>query len=199
MIYLFVILGFTAGFLLVFGVNLFIADVTEERRRKLHDQRLEEMRMQQLDRARESLRYKDLSQLAAETNAEAAETVTFWQRFVKMIDQSGMRIKPAQLVMLSAAAGLVPALSTFFIFWNWMISVPLLIVGSSLPVMIVSWQRNQRREKLLSQLPDAYDLMSRVLRAGQTMSHALPPLTPTRSSGCGNEATANPCERLFVQ
>jgi hypothetical protein len=31
------------------------------------------------------------------------------------------------------------------------------------------------------------------------MPHALPPLTPTRSRNCGNKATANSSESLFIQ
>ena len=37
----------------------------------------------------------------------------------------------------------------------------------------VQLKRKARLEKLLSQLPDAFDLMARVIRAGQTMSQAL--------------------------
>ena len=40
-------------------------------------------------------------------------------------------------------------------------------------VAYVRYKRKARLAKLLSQLPDAFDLMSRVVRAGQTMSQAL--------------------------
>src|SRR5208337_2382334 len=41
------------------------------------------------------------------------------------------------------------------------------------PIFFVWFKRNARSEKLLSQLSDAFDLMSRVIRAGQTMSQGL--------------------------
>jgi tight adherence protein B len=47
------------------------------------------------------------------------------------------------------------------------------LIGAAVPVVYVNMKRNQRQEKLLSQLPDAFDLMSRVIRAGQTMSQGL--------------------------
>jgi tight adherence protein B len=47
------------------------------------------------------------------------------------------------------------------------------VVGTSAPFLYVSLKRKARLEKLLSQLPDAFDLMARVIRAGQTMSQAL--------------------------
>ncbi len=37
----------------------------------------------------------------------------------------------------------------------------------------VKYKRTVRLEKLLSQLPDTFDLMSRIVRAGQTLSQAL--------------------------
>ena len=42
-----------------------------------------------------------------------------------------------------------------------------------MPLFYVQFKRKARLEKLRSQLPDAFDLMGRVIRAGQTMSQAL--------------------------
>jgi len=47
------------------------------------------------------------------------------------------------------------------------------VAGFSLPWLYVNAKRKRRFEKLLSQMPDAFDLMSRVMRAGQTISHAM--------------------------
>jgi tight adherence protein B len=41
------------------------------------------------------------------------------------------------------------------------------------PLVYVQRKRNARIEKLLTQLPDSFDLMGRVIRAGQTMSQAM--------------------------
>jgi tight adherence protein B len=47
------------------------------------------------------------------------------------------------------------------------------VIGAALPVGYVYLKRHERLEKLRGQLPDAFDLMSRVLRAGQTVSQAM--------------------------
>jgi tight adherence protein B len=46
-------------------------------------------------------------------------------------------------------------------------------VGGLIPLVYVYTKRNIRLSKMLSQLPDAFDLMARVLRAGQTMAQAM--------------------------
>jgi tight adherence protein B len=47
------------------------------------------------------------------------------------------------------------------------------LAGAALPLLYVQFKRNARLEKLRSQLPDAFDLMGRVIRAGQTVSQGL--------------------------
>jgi tight adherence protein B len=47
------------------------------------------------------------------------------------------------------------------------------LIGAALPLLYVQLKRNSRLERLRSQLPDAFDLMGRVIRAGQTTSQAL--------------------------
>ena len=47
------------------------------------------------------------------------------------------------------------------------------LAATALPWFYVLYARHQRLERLLAQLPDAFELMSRVLRAGQTMSQAM--------------------------
>jgi tight adherence protein B len=47
------------------------------------------------------------------------------------------------------------------------------MVPAAFPLFYVSFKRQQRLNKLGQQLPDVLDLMSRVLRAGQTAPQAL--------------------------
>ena len=46
-------------------------------------------------------------------------------------------------------------------------------LASVIPIMYVASKRKQRLAKLLSQLPDAFDLMGRSMRSGQTISQAM--------------------------
>src|SRR5207245_4306445 len=47
------------------------------------------------------------------------------------------------------------------------------VVGALCPLLYVRIRQKSRMNKLLAQLPDAFDLMARVIRAGQTMSQAM--------------------------
>jgi tight adherence protein B len=47
------------------------------------------------------------------------------------------------------------------------------VAGAAAPLVYVHFKRKARLAKMMSQLPDAFDLMARVIRAGQTMSQAM--------------------------
>ena len=47
------------------------------------------------------------------------------------------------------------------------------LIGLWLPFLYVQYQRKARLARILDQLPEAFDLMSRVVRAGQTTSQAI--------------------------
>jgi tight adherence protein B len=71
--------------------------------------------------------------------------------------------------ILALAAGLLSGLLTRSI----VVSVLVAPLAGCLPLVWVSMMRAARLKKLQSQLPDAFDLMGRTMRAGQTMSQAL--------------------------
>ena len=86
--------------------------------------------------------------------------------------QSGKQIKPEQLLIWSLIGGdrggySGPLLSAIHRRWR---ARPR---GGLDPLALHLAGPQDRLEKLRSQLPDAFDLMSRVLRAGQTISQAL--------------------------
>jgi tight adherence protein B len=41
------------------------------------------------------------------------------------------------------------------------------------PILVVNWRRNARREKFLRQLPDAFELIARILHSGHSVPQAL--------------------------
>jgi tight adherence protein B len=51
--------------------------------------------------------------------------------------------------------------------------VPLAVLGPAAPLAWVHWRRKRRQERFLVQLPAAFDLMARVLRAGHSVPQAL--------------------------
>jgi tight adherence protein B len=133
----------------------------------------EEFRKRQRDRARKALLFKDLNQLAAEASGDAEAPSGLWQWLETMVEQSGMELTVRRLLSTAAIAGLVAGFLAGL--WRDSILVGLAAapIGAALPVLNVHLKRTARLEKLLSQLPDAFDLMGRVVRAGQTLSQAM--------------------------
>lgn len=166
------ILGFGAGALAVAGAYSLYADLFLRDRSRLSRRVNEEFRKNQRDSIQRSGLFKNLGQLAADAAAEAG-ALSLRDRFVLMVEQSGMKVTPRQLLTYMAGIGIgvtaVLALTRLP-----RVAIPVAgLLGAAIPFVIVWTRRNARLDKLLSQLPDAFELMARMSRAGQTMSQAL--------------------------
>jgi tight adherence protein B len=166
-------LTFGAVAMAVAGIYSILSDLYFRDRTRLSDRVDEAFRKRQRERARRSLLSKDLAKLAAEVNAEEADHRTIFQRIEAMTEQSGLDLTARQLQTYSIAAALISAVLLFVVRGSVLLSLLGAGVGGVGPILSVHLKRNARLDKLRSQLPDAFDLMSRVLRAGQTMSQAL--------------------------
>lgn len=166
-------LAFGAGFLLVFGANLLLSDMYEAHREQARKRLEEELRLRQQERARGSLAYKELYEMAAEGLIELRTKPTLRERFAKLTTESGLALQPRQLAGICVGAALVTALPVGILTRSWILGLVIAPAGAVLPILYVSIVRLRRLEKLLSQLPDTFDLMSRTMRAGQTISQAL--------------------------
>lgn len=165
-------LGFLTGFLLVFGANLLLADLVEARRQEARRRLEEELRKRAQERAAGSLQYKDLYEMAAQGLREIRVRQTPWQRFVQLVEESGLTWQPGQLALLCLGLFLAAGAGSGVLTRQWPLALAIGIVAAVIPVVVVAAIRLRRREKLLSQLPDAFDLMSRSLKAGQTITQA---------------------------
>jgi tight adherence protein B len=166
-------LAFMAGSALIFGLNLFIADVVEAHRQQVRRRIEEDIRARQKDRARDSLAYKEMFELAAAGTIDLRYRRTLLGRLSRLVDESGLQVRSGQLFLISLGLGAMVLFPIGVVWAHWTTAAILTPVAVSLPVVYVAIARARRKEKLLSQLPDAFDLMSRTLRAGQTMSQAL--------------------------
>ena len=90
-----------------------------------------------------------------------------------MIEQSGLELTPQKLLAIAAVSGLTLGALGGLLRQSLVIAAVGALIGAGVPLLYVQMKRKARLEKLLSQLPDAFDLMGRVIRAGQTMSQAL--------------------------
>jgi tight adherence protein B len=113
--------------------------------------------------------FKDLSRLAEEADAVHG---SFWSRCELALEQAGVTYTLQQLLLTSVACGLLPAMLAIVVFHNAPGGIAALLVGVAAPSLYTLWRRNQRIELLRRQLPDAFDIMSRSIRAGQTVMRA---------------------------
>lgn len=163
--------AFFGGLLLVFGVNLAIADSLESYRRRASTRLAGERRQRQRNRASNSLDAEELQQLVE--SADSAEARTgMAERFTRMVEQSGLMLRPGQVIGISMALALVGGALAWVVGRQWyypaFAAPPLALV----PVLYVYWAHRRRQEKMLSQLPDVFDMMARMMRAGRTIAQS---------------------------
>jgi tight adherence protein B len=163
MTFLAVVLAFAGGYSIL--TDLFLRD------RSRVDKRIdEEFRKRQRERAQKSSLFKDLTPLAAQA-AAAEERATLRQRLEALLEQSGLEWTLRRLGILMAGIGL--GLGGIGLLRGPLAAVLAGLAGAAAPLLYVARKRKARQHKLQSQLPEAFDLMARVIRAGQTTSQAL--------------------------
>jgi tight adherence protein B len=185
---IYVSMAFFAGFALVAGLNFFMVEVVEDRRKHRHLQAKEELRLRLAERARAELVDKETQKKAVSQIAEYAENPTLWASWKLMVAQSGLiGVRAETLLVIAVCIALVGGGIVAIPTQSWSIGV-LAGVGMSLaPFAFVAIKRKQRQRKLLSQLPDAYEMLSRVLRSGQTVSQAMRAIADEFSSPIAEE------------
>jgi tight adherence protein B len=171
MMILVVFIAFLAGFLVVAGLNLLVADLVEDRKRKLRARLEEESRLRQAERARTSMMNREAFELAA-AGFEAPQ-VSLWERFRDFVSQSGIDTPPERIVAACLGVAAVVGVPVMLLSRSLPLALLAGLLAGAIPLLVVAFNRAQRRKKLKSQLPDAYDMMGRVIRAGQTISQAM--------------------------
>jgi len=93
------------------------------------------------------------------------------QELDKLLQQSGSTWSTSFFVGLSLLVAVAAfALARSFPLLHWSVATALAACGSVLPFLYILGKRKQRMRKIVEQLPDALDLISRALKAG----HAFP-------------------------
>lgn len=125
------------------------------------------------EQAKKSSLFKNLGQMAAEAAVNEGKRPSLRKRFEAMVEQSGLDVTPDRLAGIAVVGAILVGLIAFVVRSNPIDAVLGTIAGGVLPIWYVNRKRNARIEKLRSQLPEAFELMARVVRAGQTLSQAL--------------------------
>ncbi len=167
-----IVVAFLAGFFLIFAINYALADVAEAHRLRARKRLEEEFRTRQKELARKSVAQENLHVTAAEGMAALQARRSWRERLVNLINEAGIAMRPDQLLVACGCAGIVAFLPCVFLWEQWCAGVLIGLAASPLPLAFVVILRRRRLDKLLSQLPGAFDLMARTMRAGQTIAQA---------------------------
>jgi tight adherence protein B len=164
--------AFLAGFFLIFAINYALADVAEAHRLRAQKRLEEEFRTRQKELARKSVAQENLNLAAAEGMASLRVRKSLREQLVTLINEAGITMRVDQLLVACACVGVVAFLPCYFVWEQWAVGILVGLAVSPLPLAYIRLLRRQRLNKILSQLPTAFDLMSRTMRAGQTLAQS---------------------------
>jgi tight adherence protein B len=128
-----------------------------------------------------SLLFKNLDQLAAapspggrdpESAAPLAQAIGINGKLQALLERANLPLRPQHLLGFAASVGLVLGLAGTFLVGLYA-GLPLAFAGGAAPIVFVHLQGKARQNKYLKQLPNAFELMARVIRAGQSVPQAL--------------------------
>jgi len=174
MLYLWISMAFFAGFAFVAGMNFFMVEVIDDRRKHSAEKAKEEMRLRNAERARLEFNSKEAQQKAVSQIQQYYENPSLWSKWKLIVAQSGIvGMKAEAFIAMAACIAILVGAIVGFVAKSWAFGVVFGLGMASLPFVFVLAKRKQRQKKLLGQLPDAYEMLSRVLRSGQTVSQAM--------------------------
>jgi tight adherence protein B len=174
LVFLTVTLGLAAGYQALSG--LLFAQSTQIRRRMADE-------FGQNSQAPQSQLFKGLDQLdlPAQTGPgnpleargpkarQARRSIA--ERLQELLDSADIPLTPRQLHCIALCLGLALASAGYVLGQVWL-AVPCGLAGLAAPLVIVLHKRRARRAAYLRQLPGAFELMARVVRAGQSVPQA---------------------------
>lgn len=155
----------------ILAVAQLVSEVFLRDRSRLSDRVDAEFIKKKAGTARKTPLFKNLGQVAADLSDDSKPTIK--QRFTMMVEQSGIDTTPAKLLIQGAIGSALAGLVVFVLARKSPGLVPAMAIGFALPILRVKKIRDKRIEKLRSQLADAFELMARVVRAGQTLGQAM--------------------------
>ena len=117
-------------------------------------------------------------------------TLRRWRAWLRdQLERAGLPLSPNAFLAGSAGAAVALLLAGWLI-QGTLLAVPGALAGAAAPWVFLRFRVNARREKLLRQLPQAFDLMARILRAGLSMPQAFRGVA---------EAVSNPIAAEFAR
>lgn len=167
------VLTFGAAALVVAGIASVFADLYVKKHGRMRRRLEEEFHLKQAQTASKPPLFRDVLTAPMEIDPEVHEDLSWRERLRALVAQSGLPLTVRRLFLLMLGSGLICGLLGYLLtrsFW----ALPLVsLAASAAPFFYVLNKRNRRLNRLLGQLPDAFDLMARAIRAGQTISQGM--------------------------
>src|SRR5438132_7229736 len=145
-------------------------------------QRMAEEFGKELGPVSESGVFKNLDKLvfdpgAASASAEAAVLSIQAPRGLRarlsdLLDKGNAGLAPEQFAVIAAVLGGMAGVTGFW-FGGVALAIPAALAAALTPLIVVHVRAKARQQKYLRQLPNAFELMARVIRAGQSVPQAL--------------------------
>ncbi len=164
---------FLAVFLGIFAINLMLTDVFKQDRSEQLKEMEAELRMQMREHARSAARQDELDIHIAAARPRPLSIYEWIKKLRQMTNQAGLRTDPQKIAFGGFVAGALGGVALYFLTGSLLLALAAMGMGVVFPVIYVAHKRNQRLNILSEQLPDALELMARVMRAGQTVPQAL--------------------------
>ena len=166
-------LAFLAGVSAVVSIHSILCDLFLRDRTRV-DRRLQEaFRTREREKARRARLFKDFEELRSRIETDEPVASNLNEHLAVLIMQSGLNLTVKRLLTITAASGLGLAVLAGFLRQSVLIGLTAGLLGACVPLLYVRGKQKARLAKLQAQLPDSFDLMARVIRAGQTLSQAL--------------------------
>ncbi len=162
--------SFVAAVLAVVGVFSVISDLVLRDKARIKARLDQEFGDEKQREARKSEILKDLKLFHAETSRHVPEV---WKRFVTAVEHSGLKTTPFRVLQIALTAAIIGAVLGTTMTGLWLIGLVCAVIGLVSPFAYVYAARARRVYALCMQLPETFDLMSRAIKAGQTMSGAM--------------------------
>lgn len=118
-------------------------------------------------------------------SATANDKINGW--FDRLMVQSGIGLHPIALVLLCIAGAILIGGLLFLLTENPMLAGLGLAIGLFLPIGLAMWARSRRQTKILDQLPNMIDELSRSARTGKSMEQCIHTVAHDTRSPLGDE------------
>ncbi len=167
------LLTFLAVGMAVLGAYSLLSDMFLRDRSRVSQRVDRELRSRQREQVRKSTIFKSLETGSIAGQTETLGRTTWRTRLEAFIQQSGVSITIQRLLIFTVVMGLGLGLVAGVAHWNPVTGLAGTLLGASIPTLYIAWRRRRRLNKMMDQLPEAFDLMGRIIRAGQTMAQSI--------------------------